>query len=231
MLQVRTEIPIKKDQDMFDYKYILDCVDKEELLPNLIDYRINSHVPSVFEAYNPLDILQGSLKWSEVPRKPTGERISDIEDNDEVGAEMARSFEAEYRHHKAHRLPYCKKEQQEIVDWIVKYSAYKLLKGNFVWQRMEQVKVGRGRSWQSLKEHFKKVAIGQIHTFGLTRVVMDHFKVGMGLKNEVVSSGTEFETREQVEARIKLVGIRPLDLKTNDIHTFFFYKNTVYKNV
>ena len=67
-----------------------------------------------------------------------------------------------------------------------------------------------------MKEHFKKVAIGQIHTFGLTRVVMDHFKVGMGLKNEVVSSGTEFETREQVEARIKLVGIRPLDHKTKD---------------
>eukprot|EP00090_Calanus_glacialis_P016457 TRINITY_DN25768_c0_g1_i1.p1 TRINITY_DN25768_c0_g1~~TRINITY_DN25768_c0_g1_i1.p1 ORF type:complete len:1107 (-),score=385.74 TRINITY_DN25768_c0_g1_i1:97-3417(-) len=219
-LLVRTEIPIKKDQDMFDYKYIIDCVDKDELLDNLIDYRISSHVPSIFEHYNPVDILQGILKWSDVPKKPTGERVSDIED-EEVGEDMRRSFEAEYRHHKAHKLPYCKKEQQEMVDWIVKYSAFKLVKGNLVWQRMEEAKVGRGRSWQSLKEHFRKGIIGQIHTFGLSRVVVNHFKVGMGLQEEVLTSGTECETREKAEARIKLVGIRPLGprAKTNRTST------------
>ena len=45
---MRTEIPIKKDQDMYDYKYILDCAEKAKLLPNLGDYRVTSHVPSVF---------------------------------------------------------------------------------------------------------------------------------------------------------------------------------------
>jgi len=211
-LLVRTEIPIKKDQDMFDYKYIIDCVEKDELLANLIDYRITSHVPSIFEKYNPLDILQGILKWSDVPKKPTGERVSDIED-DEVGEDLRRSFEAEYRHHKVRGMPYCKKEQQEMVDWVVKYSAFKLLKGNLVWQRMEHAGVGRGRSWQSLKEHFRKGIIGQIHTFGLSRIEVNHFKVGMGLQEEELTSGTECETREEAEARIRLVGIRPLKPK------------------
>merc|ERR1719376_20102 len=71
---------------------------------------------------------------------------------------------------------------------------------------MEEVGVGRGRSWQSLKEHFRKAVINQIHTFGLTRRVIDQFNVGMGIQEEVLESGTEFETREEVEARIKLAG-------------------------
>jgi len=209
-LLVRTEIPIKKDQDMYNYKYVLDCVEKNEILPNLNDYKVTSHVPSIFEPYNALDILQGILKWSDVPRKQLGERVSDIEDED---GESSRLYEAEYRHYKAQKLPYCKKEQLEIVEWIVKYSAYKLLRGNMVWQRMEEVGVGRGRSWQSLKEHFRKAVINQIHTYGLTRRVIDQFYVGMGIHEEVLDSGTEFETREDVEARIKLAG-RSLTRKT-----------------
>ena len=213
---MRTEIPIKKDQDMFDYKYILDCVEKNELLSNLSDYKVKTYnVPSVFEPYNPVDILLGNLKWSQVPKKQDGERVSDIDD--EVDEDMRRSLEADYRHHKANRLPYCKKEQQEIVNWIVEYSAYRLLKGNLVWQRMEEARIGRGRSWQSLKEHFKKVLIGQIHTFKLTRAVMDRFKVGMGMQEEVVTSWTECETREEAEARIKLVKIKHLRSRSKNI--------------
>ena len=162
---------------MYNYKYILDCVEKNEILPNLNDYRVISHVPSIFEPYNALDILQGNLNWSDVPRKQLGERVSDIEDED---GETSRLYEAEYRHFKAQKLPYCKKEQLEIVEWIVRYTAFKLLRGKLVWQRMEEVGVGRGRSWQSLKEHFRKVVINQIHTFGLTRKLMDQFKVGSG---------------------------------------------------
>ena len=200
---MRTEIPIKKDQDMYDYKYILDCAEKAKLLPNLGDYRVTSHVPSVFQSYNPLDILLGNLKWSEVPRKEVGEKVSDIEEDD-----ATRLYENEYRHHKSQRMPYSKKEQQGVVDWIVKYSAYKLLKGNIVWQRMEYLDVGRGRSWQSLKENFRKVVIAQIHTYGLSRSEMIKFKVGMGLLEEVLDSGTEFETREAAEARIKSIGLK-----------------------
>jgi len=78
-LLVRTEIPIKMDQDMYNYKYALDCVEKNEILANLNDYKVISSLPSIFEPYNALDILQGMLKWSDVPRKQLGERVSDIE--------------------------------------------------------------------------------------------------------------------------------------------------------
>ena len=133
------------------------------------DYKVESHLPSVYEAYNPLEVLLGSLKWSEVPVKVMGERVSDIEDD--FGEESKNSFKADYRRHKAQGLAYCKNEQIKIVNWIIKYKAFKLLKGNIVWQKMEEAMVGRGVSWQSLKEHFKKVIIGQIHTFGLTPAV------------------------------------------------------------
>eukprot|EP00092_Neocalanus_flemingeri_P049075 GFUD01056275.1.p1 GENE.GFUD01056275.1~~GFUD01056275.1.p1 ORF type:complete len:205 (+),score=54.47 GFUD01056275.1:19-633(+) len=135
-LLVRTEIPIKKDLDMIDYKYILDCVEDNDLLTNLSDCKVSSHITWIFEPYNPMDILLGNRKWSDVPKKQVGEKVSDIED-DEAGEDMRQTFETEYRHHKANRLPYCKKEQQEIVDWIVKYTAFKLLKGNIVWKSME----------------------------------------------------------------------------------------------
>ena len=198
-----------KDQDMFDYKYILDCIDKNELLNNLSDYKVKSHIPSTFEAYNPLEVLLGNLKWSEVPKKVVGESVSDIEDD--VGEELRKSFEADYRHHKVKGQPYCKKEQIQIVEWIIKYNAFKSLGGNSVWQRMEEARVGRGRSWQSLKEHFKKVVIGQIHTFGLTQAVKDKFKVGMGKMEEVPTSEMDYETPEEVESRIiPVAGIRPL---------------------
>jgi len=213
-LLVRTEMPIKKDQDMYDYKYILHCAEKDELLPNLCDYRVTSHVPSVFQSYNPLHILLGNLKWSEVPRKLVGEKVSDIEEEED---DATRLYENEYKHHKSQKLPYSKKEQQEVVDWIVKYSAYKLLRGNLVWKRMEYLGVGRGRSWQSLRQHFLKVVITQIHTYGLSRSEVTKFKVGLGLLEEVPDSGTEFETREEAQARIKATGLKPISPKRKEM--------------
>ena len=50
-----------------------------------------------------------------------------------------------------------------IVDWIVNHQAYKMVKGRRLWEIMEAEGVARGRSAQSMHEHFKKFIYSQIH--------------------------------------------------------------------
>ena len=85
---------------------------------------------------------------------------------------------------KSNRMAYCRKEQERIVQWIIENRGYNELRGNLLWKKMESDKVSRGRSYQSLKEHFRKVIITQIHTFKLSEDIVDNFKVGMGLKED-----------------------------------------------
>ena len=69
---------------------------------------------------------------------------------------------------KAYRRPYSRKEQQEVVGHLVAQRSWGLVKGNTVWQGMEEAGVcGGRRTWQSMKEHFRKQIMAKIHTFGL----------------------------------------------------------------
>ena len=61
-----------------------------------------------------------------------GEAVSDIEDGEEeVVASPGKTF----------RRPYSRREQQEMVDYLVKARGYSLVRGNTVWQRMEAAQV------------------------------------------------------------------------------------------
>ena len=58
---------------------------------------------------------------------------------------------------KAWRRPYTKAEQKDMVEFMVERRAYSLLGGNTIWQQMEEAGAcGGKRTWQSMKEHFKK---------------------------------------------------------------------------
>lgn len=169
-------ILIVRDKDIFDYNYIFDCMKHKCLVPNLNDYILGK---SAFEPYNALDILCGNRKWSELPRVELGERVSDIEDGeeDEPVKRPGNMF-------KPNRLPYCRREEEEVVNWIIENSCYRDLRGIQIWKKMEEEKVGKGRSFQSLKERFRKQIITQIHTFKLSEEIVENFKVGMGLKED-----------------------------------------------
>ena len=171
------EVPILRnlDQDLFDLRYIQDCVDKGELL-DLNDYRANAK--SLFESYDANSVMNGAVGWTDLNRLEEGEKVSDIDDDDDD------TGPAKKKPMKANRMLYSKNEQTEITNWIVKNKAFKSLKGNEIWKRMEAENVGRGRSWQSLREHFRKTIIGQIHTFGLSEEIQDNFKVAMGVKQD-----------------------------------------------
>jgi len=169
-------ILIVRDRDIFDYNYIFDCMKHKSLVPNLNDYIVGK---SAFEPYNSLDILCGNRKWSDLKRVEVGERVSDIEDGeeDEPVRRPVNMF-------KPNRLPYSRKEQEQIVNWIIENHCYKDLRGINIWKTMEKEVVMRGRSYQSLKEHFRKQIIPQIHKFKLSEDIVDNFKVGMGLKED-----------------------------------------------
>ena len=175
------ETVIKRDQDLFEYDYILECIKIKNIVTNLNEFRVgHDKVPSVFKPYDPLDVLMGNVKWKDLEKADNvGERVSDIEDDDQ-------EFPINQKPHnfKANRMPYSKNEQQEIVDWIIKNGAFLEVKGNQIWKKMEGENVGRGRTYQSLKEHFRKTVISQIHTFNLSEEIVDNFKVGMGLKQD-----------------------------------------------
>ena len=180
---MHTEIPLKKDQDMFRHEYVLDCVEHQKILPNLRAYKVSSHVTTLLSEYNPLDILQGNLKWSDVPIVTDGEKVSDIESEDDTrGDELRKTYEKEYKYHKSSRLLYSKKEEQQIIDYIVDHDYYKILKGNSVWKSMENAGVGCGRSWQSMKEYFRKCIFVKINSYGLSKHEIMSFRVGMGLE-------------------------------------------------
>merc|ERR1719319_881391 len=163
-LITKGEIALKKDQDMFDYKYVVDCARAGRILPNLLQYRINTQ--SQFAKYDPVDILLGSCQWSTLSKRDEGERVSDIEDVEEH--DVARA-DREFKMFKSARYSYSKKEQLEMLQFIFKRKAYKLLKGNVIWQRMEENYVCEGRrTWQSMKEHFRKQVMPKIQQFGIT---------------------------------------------------------------
>ena len=56
-----------KDKEIFDYKYVLDCVRDNTLKENLIEYRINKKL--VYETYNPMEIMLGHKKWEDLIKR------------------------------------------------------------------------------------------------------------------------------------------------------------------
>merc|ERR1719319_1534755 len=203
-LITKGEIALKKDQDMFDYKYVVDCARAGRILPNLLQYRINTQ--SQFAEYDPVDILLGSCQWSTLSKRDEGERVSDIEDVEEH--DVARA-DREFKMFKSARYSYSKKEQLEMLQFIFKRKAYKLLKGNVIWQRMEENDVcGGRRTWQSMKEHFRKQVMPKIQQFGITirqirklRECYDGFDLD-ALHSSDESTDAEDKIQQQVKKRI-----------------------------
>jgi len=149
----KNEVPMRT-AEMFDYRYVTDCIYENLVLPNLLDYRVTSLRPHPYENYDPLDILHGFSKWSDLVKRIDGERVSDIEDFD---GEVEVLNSTRDTHIKDFKVAYSRKNQEEIVNYLVKFSAYKIVKGRAIWEKLEALKVCNGkRSWQSMKEHFRK---------------------------------------------------------------------------
>ena len=149
---------------------------------------------SEYEDYDPMDVLTGLRKWSQLTVKIVGEKVPDIEDEFEP-EEPARKQSL------GRKMPYSRKEDKEILNWIVDTGAFSQLKGNEVWKNMAK-DMKRARTWQSLKEHFRKYLISQLHlkVFGLTEESIKKFKIGYGLLKSEESEVDRIE--EEVKAEV-----------------------------
>jgi hypothetical protein len=200
-LLVGGEVSLRRDQDMFDHRYVLDCLKEDMILPIMLDYRINSHLPSILEQYDPVDVLLGYKRWKDIT-EVEGEKVSDIEEDD-FDADPPGSDSQSKQVFKSFRIPYSKKNQHEIVKFLVSHSAYKMVKGNSIWQRMEEGGLCKGaRTWQSMKEHFRKKIIPQIHSFGLSWRQVRRFRAAFGLDQEHDSDEEDDEEDDEKEERM-----------------------------
>ena len=63
------------------------------------------------------------------------------------------------------RRPYSRSDDEAILKHILKNKDYSRVGGRQLWIEMEELEVVSGRSWQSLKEHFRKVIMRNIRSY------------------------------------------------------------------
>ena len=79
---------------------------------------------------------------------------------------------------------YSREEDLNILKFIAENKRFDDVRGNEVWQVMEERKVVKGRSWQSMKERFRKVISGRIKSYGLSNEIVRGFGGVGGKKKE-----------------------------------------------
>jgi hypothetical protein len=192
-------VGVGDERDVFDCKYVDDCIKRNALLENLRDYRRIEK--SKFKEYNPFDVLCGKVTWSKLDKAEAevdeGEPCSDLEDDGilDDGAKRTHS------RMKSGKAPYTRKDQLTIVNYIVKEKTFNELKGNSLWKRMEVSRVcsagggGHGRSWQSMKEHFRKQIMTQIGSYKLSDKIVSRFRRANA--GETVNFSSDAEDRDE----------------------------------
>ena len=160
-LLAATSLPLSRRREVFSVDYLIDCINSNEILPNILDYK-KQEFSMNFEDYNPLDILFGYKQWTDLSERLDWSRLTDAEDNVEEDVTVMQSMKTNRIALKAVKAPYRRRDQEEIVRFLVRFSAYRLVKGNAIWQKFEDLGLCNGaRSWQSMKEHFRKKIILQ----------------------------------------------------------------------
>ena len=69
---------------------------------------------------------------------------------------------------RANLTPFSRVEEDQIVAWILKYKAFRLLRTDTIWMRMEKLEVFQGRPWNSLKEHFMEYIVPNLCQFNIS---------------------------------------------------------------
>jgi len=149
----------KNGPDLFSHTYIEHCVAKDEILPNLRDYRANNI--SKYRDYDPLDILLGQKAWSDL--EVIGERVS----GDEFDlVDIAFENEQNYKTFKSSRRPYSSRESKEIYMNLKEKNLFNYASGNKIWADLETNGICSGnRTWQSMRNHYLKIIFPSIDQY------------------------------------------------------------------
>ena len=79
---------------------------------------------------------------------------------------------------------YSKEEDLKIISFIVDNKRFLDVGGNELWKLMEERAVLDGRSWQSMKERFRKVISPKINQYKLDKIIVENFVNANRFKKE-----------------------------------------------
>ena len=79
---------------------------------------------------------------------------------------------------------YTKEEDLKIINFIAQNRRFLDVGGNELWKIMEERSVLEGRSWQSMKERFRRVILLKIHQYKVDRNIVEQFSRGNVGKKE-----------------------------------------------
>ena len=107
-------------------------------------------------------VTKQALSWKPKPQEvPAKNKEKEAEKEKEVIPDVFKISK---------RLPYSTAEEQEIINYLLKYGGFLSKGGNVLWKSMEKsAMVCPGRSWQSLKERFNKTTCNHLHVFGIKK--------------------------------------------------------------
>lgn len=184
--------------DVFSAQYIYDCV-KEKRLLDPSKYRVNKN-SCYTDDIKVLDIIRGVRSWADCVRVEIEgpEDVSDFSDDENFNVLM------QNRTWKTGRRPYSRNEQKSILEFIIKNKRYGEVKGNVLWKDMEKRKVCPLRSWESMKEHYRKVIITDLAPYQLSKKIEAKLYKGYtdGKYHKESSDddeGSEVETEEKAD--------------------------------
>lgn len=164
------EIALKRDYDVFDYKYVENCVASNKILPNLIEYRTNQK--SIYIMYNPIDVMLGNKKWSDIERVPEGSKVDDSGFDIEV---FQQENDNRYKNFKDGKLNYTRAEEMQILKRLIELREFRG-SGNAIWKRMERSGVcNSNRSWESMRNRFLRYIRPNIRSFELDEKIVKKF--------------------------------------------------------
>ena len=73
--------------------------------------------------------------------------------------------------------PYKNSEDKKIIHWIIKQSRYSEIGGIKMWEILESCNEVPGRSYQSMKERFRKTILPNIQNYQLEKDQVDRFRM------------------------------------------------------
>ena len=98
----------------------------------------------------------------------------------------------DYKAFKSRRKPFSKNEDQDIINWILKYESFNLLTGKTIWKIMESKVCNDKRPWPSLQERFNQFILPNIESYNLPFKIIQKFRrAEQGVANSVSSEQKE----------------------------------------
>ncbi|KAJ8880772.1 hypothetical protein PR048_017243 [Dryococelus australis] len=150
------------DDEVFSVRYIDDCCKFGKQL-DLKEYRVNK-ISRFGSGFDVMEVFVRNITWERAEKK-----WGSSDSSNSVLASASPNGK---------RFPYSMKEKRMIVDYVIEHESFSSLKGNVLWQEMSKDLANNGisRSWQSLKEHYRKQILPNIESFKLSRKLVRRFQ-------------------------------------------------------